>query len=223
MYSMNKLIEAILFDMDGVLADSEPFICKAAVAMFAEHGLAVSEDDFLPFVGAGENAYLGGVAAKYDFPIDIERDKKRTYELYLEVIKGELKALPGVEECIRSCKLQGWKIAVATSADEIKMEATLAEIGLPLAIFDATVNGLEVEHKKPYPDIYLKAASLLQVDPARCIVIEDAVNGIQAAKAAGAYCVALTTSFDPSLLTEADLIIKDLSEFDKVIENFKND
>lgn len=214
---MKTKIEAVLFDMDGVLADSEPFICKAAVAMFAEHGLEVKEEDFLPFVGAGENAYLGGVAAKYSFPIDIERDKKRTYELYLQVIQGELKALPGVESCIRACKRQGWKIAVATSADEVKMTANLAEIGLPLAIFDATVNGLEVERKKPQPDIYLKAASLLGVDPSRCIVIEDAVNGIEAAKAAGAYCVALTTSFEEELLKEADLIIRDLSCFDEVL------
>ncbi len=210
---MRNDIEAVLFDMDGVLVDSEAFICRAAVMMFAEHGVIVQEEDFLPFVGAGENAYLGGVAKQYGFPIDIERDKKRTYDIYLEIIKGELQPLPGVEDCIRECKKRGWKIAVATSADKVKMEANLSEIGLPLSIFDATVNGLDVERKKPYPDIYEYAASLIGADPKKSIVIEDAVNGIQAAKVAGASCIALTTSFADELLSEADVIVKDLSEF----------
>ncbi len=215
---MRRTIEAVLFDMDGVLADSEPFICRAAMAMFAEHGVIVREEDFLPFVGAGENAYLGGVAAQYGFAIDIERDKKRTYELYLEVIKGELKALPGVGSCLRICKDRGWKVAVATSADEVKMKANLAEIGLPLSLFDATVNGLQVERKKPFPDIYQFAAAQIGVDPHQCLVVEDAVNGIEAAQAAGAFCVALTTSFNEELLGNADMIISDLSQFTKVIE-----
>lgn len=215
---MKLPIDAVLFDMDGVLADSEQFICRAAIAMFAEHGITAEPEDFLPFVGAGENAYLGGVAAKYDFPIEIERDKKRTYELYLEVIKGQMRSLPGVEQTIRACKQLGLRIAVATSADEIKMTATLSEIGLPVSIFDATVNGLEVELKKPHPDIYLEAAKRLGTDPKRCMVIEDAVNGIQAAKAAGAYCTALTTSFPADLLTGADWIIKDLSCFDEALQ-----
>ncbi len=217
---MKRTIHAVLFDMDGVLVDSEPFICKAAVMMFAEHGVIVEEDDFLPFVGAGENAYLGGVAKKHSFPIDIERDKKRTYEIYLEIIKGNIEALPGVESCIRICKQKGLKIAVATSADKVKMTANLSEIGLPLTIFDATVNGLDVERKKPFPDIYEYAASLIEADPKKCLVIEDAVNGIEAGKAAGSVCIGLTTSFDAKLLKKADFIIKDLSEFDTVIDQF---
>ncbi len=217
---MKRTIHAVLFDMDGVLVDSEPFICKAAVMMFSEHGVIVQERDFLPFVGAGENAYLGGVAKQYSFPIDIDRDKRRTYEIYLEIIKGNIEALPGVESCIRECKRRGLKIAVATSADEVKMTANLTEIGLPLTIFDATVNGLDVDRKKPYPDIYEYAASLIGADPKKCLVIEDAVNGIEAGKAAGAVCIGLTTSFDAKLLHKADIIIKDLSEFDKVIDQF---
>ena len=86
----DSLPKGVIFDMDGVLVDSESFICKAACMMFAEHGVTVKPEDFLPFVGMGENRYLGGVAAKYNFPIDIERDKKRTYDIYLEIIKGKL-------------------------------------------------------------------------------------------------------------------------------------
>ena len=75
--------------MDGVLVDSEKFICKAACLMFEELGLKVIADDFTPFVGTGENRYIGGVAEKYNFPIEIDIVKKRTYDIYLEIIQGE--------------------------------------------------------------------------------------------------------------------------------------
>ena len=78
----------VLFDMDGVLVDSEVFICRAACMMFEESGLKVRPEDFLPFVGTGENRYLGGVAEKYGFAIEINEAKERTYDIYLEIIRG---------------------------------------------------------------------------------------------------------------------------------------
>ncbi len=215
---MNNSIKAVLFDMDGVLVDSEEFICKSAINMFKELGLTVTEEDFKPFVGAGENAYLGGVANRYLLDFDLTHGKKRTYEIYLEMIKGKLKCLPGVVEFIKECRDRGLKIAVATSADYIKMNANLEEIGLQKETFDAVVNGLQVERKKPFPDIYELAASLIGVKPENCLVVEDAVNGIEAAKAAGAKCLALTTSFSRELLQDADWIITDLSYVNEVIE-----
>lgn len=215
---MNNMIEAVLFDMDGVLVDSEKFICEAAISMFKELGLAVKEEDFLPFVGAGENAYLGGVADKYSLDFDLTIGKKRTYDIYLEIIKGKLNCLPGVVEFINECRNRNLKIAVATSADYIKMNANLEEIGLPPQTFDAVINGLQVERKKPFPDIYELAASIIGVEPKNCLVVEDAVNGIEAAKAAGAKCLALTTSFPQELLKDADWIISDLSFINEIIE-----
>jgi len=209
------MIKAVLFDMDGVLVDSEKWICKAAIQMFQELGLDVEEDDFLPFVGTGENRYIGGVADKYDFEIDIEACKERTYKIYLEIIQNNLDPLPGVNQFIHKCRALGLKIAVATSADEIKMKANLHEIGLPESVFDATVNGLMVEKKKPFPDIYLLAASLLNVNPEECLVVEDAVNGVEAAKYAKAKCLALTTSFPKEMLKEADWFAKTLEDAPK--------
>lgn len=199
--------------MDGVLADSEEFICEAAMNMFAEKGLAVKADDFLPFVGAGENRYLGGVAEAYDFDLgSIENAKARTYAIYGQIIKGRLKELPGAAAFVKRCRMEGWKCALATSADHAKMIYTMDEIGLPLTHFDACVNGLDVERKKPSPDIYLEAARQLGVDIRNCLVVEDAVNGVQAAKAAGARCLALTTSFTRDELEGADWFAPDLSE-----------
>jgi len=194
----------VIFDMDGVLLDSEPFICEAAIKMFAEKGLKVQPEDFLPFVGAGENRYIGGVAEKYNFPIDIERDKNYTYDIYLELIKGRLDPLPGVRNFIQKCRSLQIKIAVASSADLKKVRGNLSEINLSIDTFDAVITGEDVIHKKPAPDIFILAAKKIGLEPRNCLVVEDAINGVQAAHAAGARCLGLTTSFTADQLAEAD-------------------
>jgi beta-phosphoglucomutase len=207
-----RLPRGVIFDMDGVLLDSEPFICKAACMMFAEKGLRVMPEDFLPFVGAGENRYIGGVAEKYGFSIDIASAKRRTYEIYLEIIKGQLQPLPGVHEFLAACREAGKRMALATSADPVKAEGNLKEIRLPFSTFDTVVTGLDVIHKKPDPEIFVTAARKLGLDPHDCLVVEDAVNGVAAAKAAGARCLALTTSFTKEKLVGADWFAPTLAE-----------
>jgi HAD superfamily hydrolase (TIGR01509 family) len=194
----------VIFDMDGVLCDSEELICEAAIRMFKQnHGVDVQPGDFKPFVGTGEDRYIAGVAEKHHVKLEPERDKATTYDIYLQIIKGRLQPLPGALSFISNCKQRGIKIAVATSADYVKMNGNLTEIGLPAETFDACVNGLDVERKKPAPDIFLKAAAKLGLDPGRCLVVEDAENGCQAAKAAGAMCLGLTTSFSAEALRAA--------------------
>ena len=194
----------IVFDMDGVLCDSEPFICEAAMRMFAQtYQVQVRPEDFLPFVGAGENRYLGGVAERHGIRWNLEEDKRRTYQIYLEIIRGRLQPLTGVREFISRCRQLGIRLAVATSADAVKMQGNLAEIGLPPETFDVCVNGLEVVHKKPDPEIFLLAIRRLGLEPAECLVVEDAPNGIRAGRAAGATCLGLTTSFSDSELRAA--------------------
>ena len=103
-------------------------------------------------------------------------------------------------------------MALATSADRIKMAVNLTEIGLSEDTFDSIVTGLEVDKKKPFPDIYLKAAKNLGLEPNECLVVEDAVSGIKAAKAAGCRCLAVATSFSIEALKEADWICRSLLE-----------
>jgi HAD superfamily hydrolase (TIGR01509 family) len=130
--------------------------------------------------------------------------------IYKTIIKGKLTALPGVREFIGKGRKKGLKLAVATSADHVKMEANLNEINLLPDLFNATVNGLEVEHKKPHPDIYLKASEKLGLKPEECLVVEDAPSGIKAAVAAGCKCLAVTSSFPKNKLAEADWICDSL-------------
>jgi HAD superfamily hydrolase (TIGR01509 family) len=215
-----SLIEAVLFDMDGVLVDSEAFIAEAAIAMLAErYGIAAKREDFLPFVGTGEDRFIGGVAEKYGVALDLEADKARTYELYFEVIQGRLREITGAISFVRECRARGLKLAIATSADRRKLEANLREIGLAEKDFDAAVDGLMVERKKPFPDIYLEAARLVGKTPASCLVVEDAVSGVKAARAAGMACLALAGSFPEAELRAAgaDYFAPDLARADRSI------
>ena len=109
-------LRGVILDMDGVMVDSEPFIKEAGVRMFAEKGYRVALDDFNEFVGTGETRFLGGVAEKHGIPFDAGADKARTYQIYLQLIPGRLKPLPGVFSFIEACRQRKLKLAVASSA-----------------------------------------------------------------------------------------------------------
>ncbi len=203
---MAEKIDAVIFDMDGVLTDSEPLINAAAVAMFKEMGLTVKPEDFVPFIGAGENRYIGGVAEKYGLEVDILAAKKRTYEIYLDLVPITLEAFPGARELVLACRKEELKTAVASSADLIKIEANLRKIGLPPESWDVIVSGDDVRFTKPAPEIFLAASRKLRISPRHCAVVEDAPNGIQAAKAAGMRCVAVGQTFPQGKLIGADII-----------------
>lgn len=205
-------IRGVIFDMDGVLTDSEPLINAAAIAMFREKGLEVQPGDFLPFVGAGEDRYIGGVAEKHHFSLDLPAAKRRTYEIYLGLVPTQLKTFPGTLELVRACRQAGLRLAVASSADRVKIQANLRQIGLPPETWDAVVTGEDVGPKKPAPDIFLSAAARLGLTPAQCVVVEDAVNGVQAAKAAGMRCVAVAQTFPTAQLQQADVLRQTIME-----------
>jgi HAD superfamily hydrolase (TIGR01509 family) len=216
--SANRFL-GVIFDMDGVLCDSEPFIREAACKMFERrHHVRVRPEDFLPFVGTGEDRFLGGVAEKYGVSLQMAQDKQLTYDIYLELICGRLAPLAGAVEFVAKCRLQGLKLAVATSADQVKLEGNLRQIGIPPASFDAIVTGSDIKRKKPFPDIFELAAARLGLRCDRCLVIEDAPSGIQAGKTAGAMCLGLTTTFDETTLRQAgaDWTAPDLANVDEL-------
>lgn len=209
------MVKAILFDMDGVLIDSEEYISKAAIEFFHSMGVMVTPEDFVPFVGAGEDRYIGGVAEKYGVDIEIEEAKLATYKIYDRLIKEKEEALPGVVRFITNAHKAHIPMSVATSADPTKMEINLEVMKLDRSWFTSLVHGKDIERKKPFPDIYQKAAGNMNISPSDCIVFEDAPNGVEAAKAAGALCGGITTSFTSNELLDkgADFIISGLSDF----------
>lgn len=205
-------MRAVIFDMDGVLTDSEPLINAASLAMFRERGLSVQPEDFTPFIGTGEDRYLGGVAEKYGVAMDLAAAKKRTYEIYLRLVPEQLRAFPGAVELVLACRRARLKVALASSADRIKIEANLGHIGLPPGQWDAIVSAEDAVRRKPAPDLFLIAARRLGAPPADCVVVEDAPNGVRAAKAAGMRCVAVAQTFAPEFLDAADLVRPSVSD-----------
>ncbi|CAI9103559.1 OLC1v1002070C1 [Oldenlandia corymbosa var. corymbosa] len=209
-------VSAVLFDMDGVLCNSEELSRRAAVDVFAELGVQTTPEDFIPFAGTGEANFLGGVASvKGVKGFDPEAGKKRFFEIYLDKYAKPSSGIgfPGAYELIQQCKSKGLKVAVASSADRIKVDANLAAAGLPLSLFDAIVSADAFENLKPAPDIFLAASSILNVPTSECLVIEDALAGVQAAKAAQMRCIAVTTTLSEDSLKPAGpaLIRKDIS------------
>jgi cytidine deaminase len=200
----NMKIQGVIFDMDGVLCDSEPLIAEAAGQMFREkYGVPATAADFHPFIGTGEERFLGGVAEKYGVALQPGVDKAHTYAIYLELIVGRLQPLPGAHAFVAAARQRGLKLAVATSADRIKLHGNLTAIRLPESSFDAIITGSEVPRKKPHPDIFLLAAERLGVSPADCLVVEDAPSGLQAGRAAGCACLGITSTFDAATLRAA--------------------
>ncbi|XP_017226451.1 protein SUPPRESSOR OF QUENCHING 1, chloroplastic isoform X4 [Daucus carota subsp. sativus] len=200
-------VSAVLFDMDGVLCNSEEPSRLAAVDLFDEMGVKVTVEDFIPFMGTGEANFLGGVASlKGVKDFNTEQAKKRFFEIYLAKYAKPNSGLgfPGALELITQCKSSGLKVAVASSADRVKVEANLAASGLQLSMFDAIVSADAFENLKPAPDIFLAASKILDVPTDECIVIEDALAGVQAAKAAEMRCIAVTTTLSEDILSSAD-------------------
>jgi beta-phosphoglucomutase len=215
-------IAGVIFDMDGVLCDSETLTAEAGCRMFAEaYGVKVEPQEFEPFVGTGEDRYIGGVAEKRGIKLTMPRDKVRMYNIYDEIARGKLGPLPGVQGFIGICRRLGLRLAVASSADLMKVEINLREIGVPATVFDAVLTGCDATHKKPHPEIFLKAAERLGLAPSACLVVEDAPSGIKAARAAGSRCLGLTTSFDERILYEsgAECVVDDLSVLEKKWKN----
>ncbi|CAN8067588.1 unnamed protein product, partial [Agarophyton chilense] len=198
--------DAVLFDMDGVLCDSELPSRHAAVAVFRRHyHIDVRPDDFAPFTGTGEANFLAGVAAVYKVAhFDPDDAKRHFFDMYINHgYVQQLSPFPGVHGLVERVKQLGLKVAVASSADRVKVDANLDAIGLPPQTFDHVTSGDQLVRKKPAPDVFLQTAAALSVPPARCIVIEDAVAGVLAAKAAAMRCIAVSTSLSADQLRDA--------------------
>lgn len=206
---------ALVFDVDGVIADTEALNARASVLMFRQlYGLTVQPEDFQPFVGTGDERYVEGVAEKYGVAIDTRAAVDRRAGNFFALLKSEpLPAAPGVKELVDQARHErDVKLAIATSGQKAKQFPVIEGAGLRLWWFDAVITGDDVSRKKPDPQIYCLAAERLELPPARCVVFEDAPVGVQAAKAAGCRCVAVTSTVAAEALAAADLVVSSLAE-----------
>jgi HAD superfamily hydrolase (TIGR01509 family) len=215
----SRAIDAVIFDMDGVLCDSEIASRNAAVGVLRElYRLKnVDAEDFAAFTGMGEGRFLGGVAEMYGVTnFDEQQAKAHFFNLYLNGgYLRDVRAYPGVRSLVIRLKETGLKVGIASAADKIKVSANLVAVGLDdQDLFDFVTSSDDIAQKKPAPDVFLSAARGLNVDPSRCVVVEDAVAGVIAAKRAGMRCVAVATSLKAEALMEAGAdLVRDAPAF----------
>lgn len=203
--------ELIIFDMDGVLVDSEAtFKCACADALHT-FGVFPEHEEFTPYTGMGDPVYIGEVAKAHGVPFQPEM-VDLSYKLYAEYAVRTLKVFPWSRTVLNTLHRNGFPICVASSAGLFKVKVNLECVGVDLGIFETIVSGDEVERRKPFPDIFLKAAEKCKTDPSRCLVFEDAKSGVAAAKAAGMTVATVTTSFsaDELLSQGSDFVCDDL-------------
>lgn len=206
-------IKAVLWDFDGLVANSEPLQKAAWRAYLAHYGHELSEGlvDRMFGLRLLESAALVRETLALPFPVDqimAERDA-----IFFDSLPGVLQPMPYAREAITAVRARGLRMALATSGHARYIALALRELDLEGA-FDAVVTGDTVERGKPAPDIFLRAAELLAVDPARCVVVEDAPHGVAAAKAAGMVAVAVPNELTNDLdFGAADVICPSLAVF----------
>ena len=193
--------KAILFDMDGVLIESEFLMRASAIHSLAQYGIEAKHEDFVEFTGMGEDKFVGGVAEKYGHTYTFDM-KERAYDYFGEHVKEMAHVPAGVKQMLEALHAKGLVLAVCSAADLRKVKYNIKAIGVDEHIFSALVTGSDVARKKPFPDIYLEGARRVGIDPKDCLVVEDAVSGIQAAHAAGMDAVGVPTTFSKEELTE---------------------
>lgn len=193
--------KAILFDMDGVLIESEELMRASAIRALADHGVHAKHEDFLEFTGMGEDRFVGGVAEKYGLTYDPSM-KELAYDYFGQECMEKAHVPAGVKEMLLELKARGLVLAVCSAADLRKVKYNIKAIGVEESIFTALVTGSDVKRKKPFPDIYLMGAEKVGIDPRDCLVVEDAISGIQAAHAAGMDAAGVPTTFTKAELTE---------------------
>jgi len=202
--------KAVLWDMDGVLADTSPLHFKTWESVLTELGIPFNRQKFQYIFGLKNYDLLPYLAQKPLEPEWIRQVADRKEQAFRQALVGHLKPLPGVLDWLQHFQAYGCRQAVASSAPPENIIALVDELDIH-HYFDALVNPGELPGK-PDPAVFLLAANTLGVPPEFCLVIEDSIVGVQAAHSAAMRCIAVTTTNPPEALTKADLVVHTLDQ-----------
>jgi beta-phosphoglucomutase len=204
-------LEAVVWDLDGVIADTAAYHYLAWRDVFKERGVAYTKEEFMPYFGRRHDTIIKSVLGDKLSPEELDAITEEKQQDYRRRVADNIRAMPGVITLMKSLHEHGIKSAIASSAVPENIEIILRGLGIA-DCFQAIVHGMEVKEGKPSPQIFLLAAKKLKVPPGNCVVIEDAIAGVAAAGRAGMKCVAVTNSHTKEALKDADLIVNSLGK-----------
>jgi HAD superfamily hydrolase (TIGR01509 family) len=208
-------IQAAILDLDGLMIDSEPLQLQAMNKALACVGIALTEAEWMRFVGQKSIETIRQLKALHHFdrdPAEIEAAKLYAYRQLIQE-NDVLKLMPGLREAIRACRALQLKLGLASSSIQADISIILNKFDLS-STFDAVVSGDQVAVGKPDPAIFLEAARRLAVNPGNCLVLEDSPGGVTAANTAGMFSVAVPNRFTAQQDFDlANATLKDLFEF----------
>lgn len=204
------MTDAVVFDCDGILVDSEEIAWQAWRTALAPYGIEVTEGEVRDLTGRGQIEVYAAFErrGKLPAPDDFIRE---TQEVLFHLFEANLRIFDDAVDTVRSLKGRGTRMAVASSSPRVRLDRTLDAIGIS-DHFQVSIAGDEVARGKPAPDIFLRAAELLRVPSYRCTAVEDTPSGIAAAKAADMSVVAVVRGhYGRAMLRQADVVVDELT------------
>lgn len=219
------MIKGVIFDMDGVLIDSEPMHYKVFM-QYSETvlGLDIADEEYNTFIGTTNLHIFTFLKGKYHLPrevADMVEEYEEKIEEFLHASKKTTVPIVGVDILARKLYKEKLKLAVASSSAKQRIDIVVNMFDMD-QYFTAKISGQQVKNSKPAPDIFLLAAKTLGLSPEECVVIEDSTNGVAAAKAAGMKCIGFNNPSSVNQdISRADLIIDSFAELNKQIEIIK--
>ncbi|HEY1085760.1 MAG TPA: HAD family phosphatase [Candidatus Saccharimonadales bacterium] len=205
---MKKL--GVIFDMDGVVSDTQKFHAEVESRLLEEFNIQLSPEEITKrFSGVADDVMFQQIFdenGKKDYP-PIDSIVFRKWNMMAEIAKGRITAIPHAIELIRTLKANDFKLAIASASTLVFIHEVIDELDVASS-FDTLVSAQEVDHGKPSPDVFLLAAERLQLEPEACIVIEDGRSGMLGAKAANMKCIGLVSDTQesyPSTVTVTSL------------------
>lgn len=210
--------KAFLFDFDGVITDSEPYVFEVLKQMIKDNfGIELPYSDINMTIGCGDKKVAEYIATEYhiDYSVELSEKLKKNYPDYYFEYEG-IKPFPYLRDLLSILKDRGRKVAIVSSTDRAHLEAALSRMGLSVFI-DTIISGSDVQNKKPSPEPYLKGLEALSVDKQDAVVIEDSPTGIQSAVNAGIDCIGFEGSEVKQDTEKASIIIASYKEMIEAI------
>ena len=197
--------------MDGVISDTGPYHYRSWRDVMAGRGVEVTEEDFRRSFGQRNDTIIPGLMGREMSQNEIEVISREKEIHFRRIARDKLELLPGVVPLLESLRKEGYQMALASSAPMANINLIIEKLGIR-ECFSTVVGGEDVTEGKPSPQVFLTASARIGIDPARCLVIEDAVAGVTAARRAGMFCLAVTNTHPAEGLREADLVVNSLEE-----------